>query len=77
MSGAKTVVALIDKDGAYIDALNPLPIVGGSGGSGGIVVQGAGTGSPLSPWTTRVNDKSHRQGRVGVCVSCGADRTVP
>ncbi len=42
MSGAKTVVALIDKDGAYIDALNPLPITGGGGG-GGAVTQGAGS----------------------------------
>lgn len=29
MSGAKTVVALIDKDGAYIDSLNPFPTTGG------------------------------------------------
>lgn len=56
MSGAKQAIALIDKDGNYYDALNPLPIVGGSGGSGGIVVQGAGTGSPLSPWTTRISN---------------------
>lgn len=45
MSGAKQVIALIDKDGNYYDALNPLPIVGGSGG---IVVQGAGTGPGMT-----------------------------
>ena len=43
MSGAKQAIALIDKDGNYYDALNPLPIVGGSGGSGGIVdISGSG-----------------------------------
>lgn len=54
MSGAKTVVALIDKDGAYIDSLNPLPTTGGGGG--GAVTQGAGSGVPTSPWTTRISN---------------------
>lgn len=55
MSGAKTVVALIDKDGAYIDALNPLPTSGGGGG-GGAVTQGAGSGVPTSPWSVRISN---------------------
>lgn len=41
MSGVKQVVALIDKDGNYIDTLNPLATTGGGGG-GGAVTQGAG-----------------------------------
>lgn len=53
MSGAKTVVALIDKDGAYIDSLNPLPTTGGGGG-GGAVTQGAGSDAfikiPVGHW---------------------------
>jgi len=52
MSGAKTVVALIDKDGAYIDSLNPLPTTGG----GGAVTQGAGSGVPTSPWSVRISN---------------------
>lgn len=55
MSGAKTVVALIDKDGAYIDSLNPLPTTGGGGG-GGAVTQGAGSGVPTSPWSVRISN---------------------
>lgn len=55
MSGAKTVVALVDKDGAYIDALNPLPTSGGGGG-GGAVTQGAGSGVPTSPWSVRISN---------------------
>ena len=55
MSGTKTVVALIDKDGAYIDSLNPLPTTGGGGG-GGVVTQGAGSGVPTSPWSVRITN---------------------
>jgi len=56
MSGAKQVFALVDKDGNYIDTLNPLATTGGGGGGGGIVTQGAGSGSPTSPWTTRLSN---------------------
>lgn len=54
MSGAKTVVALVDKNGAYIDALNPLPTAGGGGG--GAVTQGAGSGVSTSPWSVRISN---------------------
>lgn len=55
MSGVKQVVALIDKDGNYIDTLNPLATTGGGGG-GGAVTQGVGSGVPTSPWSVRISN---------------------
>lgn len=49
MSGAKQVIALVDKDGNYYDALNPLPTTGA-------VTQDAGSGVPTSPWSVRISN---------------------